>query len=318
MLCVYYNDSKITNTEHLENHHRIDTAIKIIKNSITFDVLIYNNLQLDNYLSNLTKNSNKYERGLKFLTKVYSQQYLKDIKDTCNNLEENEIIDGDTYFSNITYDEIIDNANILYNVCYQIANKNIKYGYCIIRPPSHHSSKDNFSGFCIVNQTFLTAKTLHDSYHKKVLILDYDLHHGDGTQKLVEYYKQDSIYFCSMHYYAKYFFPGTGSEKENSNKVLNVPIREKNKSDDEYLEIFNSIVKPFIEKNDVDIIVISNGFDAHKEDPMKIMNLTQKFYIEVAHYLKSLNLPLIYVLEGGYNPKTIGNISTDIINILSN
>jgi acetoin utilization deacetylase AcuC-like enzyme len=235
----------------------------------------------------------------------------------CEELKDDEIIEGDTYFSNVTYDELIDNANILYNVCYQIVNKNIKYAYCIIRPPSHHSSKDNFSGFCVVNQTFLTAKNLHDVYKKKVLILDYDLHHGDGTQKLVEYYNKDSIYFCSIHYYAPRFFPGTGSENENTNKVLNIPIKTKKQTDYDYLQIFNSKVIPFINKNQIDIIIISNGFDAHKDDPMKIMNLTEQFYINVASYLKSLQLPLIYILEGGYNPKTIGHISTDIINELT-
>jgi acetoin utilization deacetylase AcuC-like enzyme len=317
MLCVYYNESKIINTEHLENHQRINTAIKIIKNNLNSNIQIYSNLQLEDYLKKLTKFKNKESLAISFLEKVYSLDYLIDIKNICDELFGNEIIDGDTYFSNVTYNELIDNANILYNVCYQIANKNIKYAYCIIRPPSHHSSKDNFSGFCIVNQTFLTAKTLHDIYKKRVLILDYDLHHGDGTQKLVEYYNQDSIYFCSMHYYAKYFFPGTGSEKENSERILNVPIREKNKTDEGYLKIFNSMVKPFIKKCGIDIIIISNGFDGHKDDPMKIMNLTEKFYIEVASYLKTLDVPLIYILEGGYNPITIGNISNDIIKVLN-
>ena len=316
MLCIYYNESKITNTDHLENHHRINTAIRIITKNLKSDVQIYSNLQLEDYLTNLTKFKNKESLAITFLEKVYSVDYLIDIKNMCLDLKDDEIIDGDTYFSRLTYNEIIDNANILYNVCYQIVNKNIKYAYCIIRPPSHHSSKDNFSGFCIVNQTFLTAKTLHDIYKKRVLILDYDLHHGDGTQKLVEYYNQDAIYFCSMHYYAKNFFPGTGSEKENSDKILNIPIRQKNKTDDEYLQVFNSMVKPFIEKNKVDIIIISNGFDAHKDDPMKIMNLTEKYYVEVASYLKTLDIPLIYILEGGYNPKTIGTISNDIIKIL--
>ena len=235
----------------------------------------------------------------------------------CSDLKDDEIIDGDTYFSNRTYLELIDNANILFNVCYQINSKFIKYAYCLIRPPSHHSSKDNLSGFCIVNQTFITAKTLHDKYKKKVLILDYDLHHGDGTQKLVNKYSSDEIYFCSIHYYAKNFFPGTGIEKENTKNILNIPIKKKNKTDTEYLQIFNSKVIPFITNISPDVIIISNGFDAHKDDPMKIMNITEQFYIKVASFLKSLNLPLIYILEGGYNPKTIGDISKGIINELS-
>lgn len=317
MSCIYYNISKTINTDHYENHNRIDTAITFIKNKFkNQNIEMYNNLQLEEYLRDLTKSKNIEKIAIDFLTKVYSKEYLNDIKNMCKELQENEIIDGDTYFTNLTYNEVINNAIILFNVCYQISHSNIKNAYCLIRPPSHHSSKDNFSGFCIVNQTFLTAKTLHDVYNKKVLIFDYDLHHGDGTQKLVEYNKKDSIYFCSIHYFAPNFFPGTGAEDENTDKILNIPIRKKNKTDIDYLDIFNKSVIPFINKANPDIIIVSNGFDAHKNDPMSIMSLTEVFYINVAKFLKSLNIPLIYILEGGYNSDTIAKISSDIIEVL--
>ena len=164
------------------------------------------------------------------------------------------------------------------------------------------------------NHTYLTSKYLHDKYNKKVLILDYDVHHGDGTQKLVKTHMEDDIYFVSMHCYGHRFYPGTGNIDENNEKVLNVPMKM-GTGDQLYLEKFNE-VKEFIESKKVDIVVISNGLDAHHKDPFAAMNLTNKFYVEVTSYLKSLDKPLIYILEGGYNPKTIGNISVDIINEL--
>ena len=173
-------------------------------------------------------------------------------------MSDDKIIDDDTYFSNVTYNEITDNSTIVYNACHQIKNNNIDCAYCLIRPPSHHSSKDKFFGFCIVNHTFLTAKYLHDNYKKKVLILDYDVHHGDGTQKLVKQYKGDDITVVSMHCYGVGFFPGTGDTTENDDKVLNIPFT-RGREDNEYMCAFENLVKPFIKEKNPDIIIVSNG-----------------------------------------------------------
>ena len=237
--------------------------------------------------------------------------YLEKIKNISSELDDDDIINGDTYFSNVTYHEIIDNSVILYNVCEQINSNIIKYAYCLIRPPSHHSRLNSYQGFCIINHTYLTAKYLYDTYQKKVLILDYDVHHGDGTQALVKQHLEDNIYFVSMHCYGNSFYPGTGDTKENNELVLNIPMK-RDSGNEIYITKFE-LVKQYIEDNNVDIIVISNGLDAHVDDPFQVMELTNEFYIYVTKYLKSLDKPLIYILEGGYNPDVIGSVSEDII-----
>ena len=300
------------NPEHVENHDRIDIPIKKLYAEFKNKCEMYDNNTISKYLSTLLNIPDKEIIAFMFLEPTYSRSYLNKIKDTCSSLSDEEIIDGDTYFSKLTYNEIIDNANLMYNVCYQISKNLIKYAYCLIRPPSHHSSKNMFSGFCLVNMTFLTAKYLHDNYGKKVFILDYDLHHGDGTQSLVNSYKNDNIYFCSMHHYATNFFPGTGKVSENTDKVLNIPLA-KNLDDNKYIKEFDSQVIPFINLVKPDVIVVSNGLDAHYLDPMKKMQLTNYFYKYVAQYLKMLDIPLIYILEGGYNPDVITSVSEDII-----
>jgi acetoin utilization deacetylase AcuC-like enzyme len=317
MLCVYYNESETKNKNHFENHDRINVSIKYIKENIK-NITIYNNNTILNYLQSELKMGSK-EEIFKLLcnssdSMIYSDEYMLDIKTKCSKLKDNEIISGDTYFSNVTYNEILDNSVIMYNVCYQININRIRYAYCLIRPPSHHSSLNQYSGFCIVNHTYLTAKHLHDMYKKKVLILDYDVHHGDGTQKLVKSHMKDNIYFISIHCYGDGFYPGTGNIDENNMKVLNIPMKKGSKNK-EYIHNFNK-VKKFISSHDIDIIVVSNGVDAHKDDPFKTMKLTNKFYTYVTSYLKSLDKPLIYILEGGYNPDVIGNVSVDIINTL--
>lgn len=301
MLGIYYNKSVLKNPRHLENHDRILVSIAYLK--LKFPKLnIKENTDFDEELAK------------KFICQIYSEQYLEKIKNLSEELEDDDIIDGDTYFSNVTYHEIIDNSVILYNVCEQINSNIIKYAYCLIRPPSHHARLNSYQGFCIINHTYLTAKYLHDTYQKKVLILDYDVHHGDGTQALVKQHLKDNIYFISMHCYGNGFYPGTGDTKENNELVLNIPMK-RGSGNEIYIMKFE-LVKQYIEDNNVDIIVISNGLDAHEKDPFQVMELTNEFYIYVTKYLKSLDKPLIYILEGGYNPEVIGSVSEDIINKL--
>jgi acetoin utilization deacetylase AcuC-like enzyme len=186
-LCIYYNISKNKNEEHPENHRRIIETIDYLKTYLLNKkkIPLYDNNTILNYLENELKIGNKEYISNLLLNQIYSSEYMKQIKSTCESLSDDDIIDNDTYFSNLTFNEILDNSIIIYNVCHQIGNGNLKYAYCLIRPPSHHSSVNYFSGFCIVNHTYLCAKYLHDNYKKRILILDYDVHHGDGTQSLV-------------------------------------------------------------------------------------------------------------------------------------
>jgi len=314
LLCVYYNDSINKNLNHLENHNRISISIEYLKSNLPYDIRIYDNNTIIKYLQKRFIMEKEDIANL-LLTKIYSKKYLQMIKDISHKLDKDDIIEGDTYFSNVTYDEIIDNSIILFNVCYQITTNRIKYAYCLIRPPSHHSKLNNYNGFCIVNHTYLTAKQLHDVSNKKVLILDYDVHHGDGTQSLINLNMEDDIYFVSMHCYGNGFYPGTGDINENNEKVLNIPLK-RGLNDNDYIEKFKEFIIPFIDNKELDIIIISNGLDAHRDDPFQVMNLTNKFYVYVTNYLKNLDKPLIYILEGGYNPDTIGKVSIDIIDEL--
>ena len=315
MLALYYNKSKNTNPSHPENHNRVIISINYLKKKLP-TTIIYNNNQILNYLQENLQLGSKQEIANIILTQIYSEDYINNIKEITSNLKDGDLIEGDTYFSNVTFNEILDNSVILYNVCYQIIEQNIKYAYCLIRPPSHHSSLNLYNGFCIVNHTYLTAKYLHDKHNKKILILDYDVHHGDGTQALVNQHLEDDVYFISMHCYGNGFYPGTGNVDENNEKVLNIPMK-RGTGDELYLERFNE-VKDYINSKGIDIIIISNGLDAHHADPFGVMYLTNKFYVKVTEYLKSLDKPLIYILEGGYNPTTIGKISVDIIKVLTN
>ena len=315
-LCVYYTNSVNKNSEHVENHDRILISVKHLHKVLPQTISIYDSNLIFTYVQNEFSLFNKEDIAYILLKLKYSNHYLNKIKDISYDLDEYEIIKGDTYFSNVTYDEIIDNSIILYYMCHQICSNKIKYAYCLIRPPSHHANLNEYNGFCIVNHTYLTAKYLHDTDNKRVLILDYDVHHGDGTQALVNSNIDDNIFFVSMHCYGNGFYPGTGHVNENNECVRNVPLK-RGINNDMYIESFNEEVIPFIDEKNADIIIVSNGLDAHKDDPFEVMKLTNEFYVYVAKYLKSLNKPLIYILEGGYNPDVIGSVSKDIIDTLT-
>lgn len=318
MLCIYYNKSFTTNEKHLENHNRITIPIQHFKTKFHDKIPIYSSTAIYNYTksSNNLTNEEVESLAIDYLKNTCNENYIGHIKKICSSLRNGDIIDGDTYFTKLTYEEIIDSALIVRNACNKLVDNSLKYAYVLIRPPSHHSSLNYYSGFCIVNQTYQAAKYLADNFNKTVFILDYDVHHGDGTQKLVkENYKND-IFFCSIHCYENGFYPGTGNILENSKKNLNIPL-PRNQTDATYIEKFNNEIIPFITDVRPDIVIISNGLDAHIDEPMSVMKLTNIFYEYVTKYLKSLNVPLLYILEGGYNPNVISVISEKIIKLLT-
>lgn len=318
---IFFTISKNTNKEHPENQDRINISIDYLKKSNKLkDVLFNDSDTIFKQLQHKLGEVNKEEIAKIILShgNIYSTSYyINNIKNRCQKLSTDKLlVVGDVYLSNVTFNEIVDNSIIIYYVCEKIGCNILQNAYCMIRPPSHHSAMNYYSGFCIINHTYLAAKYMHDKYNKKVLILDYDVHHGDGTETFVRKNYKDEVYFVSMHCYEKGFYPGTGSGKNNNNKVKNIPL-PRGLKDYDYIKVFNDRVIPFIIENKFDIIIISNGLDAHVDDPFRVMLLTNKFYKYVTCYLKSLNIPLLYVLEGGYNPKTIGSVSEDILEILN-
>lgn len=244
----------------------------------------------------------------------------------CSNvLNKNNIhckVDGDTYYTPYTFDIVLEAVWVLKKLIDEITNKNIQYGYALIRPPGHHCC-NIASGFCIVNNAVIAAKYAQENGFKNVVILDIDFHHGDGTAKLIK--KMDNIYLVSIHGYGQFIYPGTGSSRESTAKVLNLPIHVDQfvgsrlyVDDAYYLEIVKKRAIPFIKEKNPDLIIISNGFDGHKDDPLEGFNITNDTYTTITELLMEFNLPLLFVLEGGYSIDVISEVSEKMINKLLN
>jgi acetoin utilization deacetylase AcuC-like enzyme len=209
-------------------------------------------------------------------------------------------IDGDTYETQYTQ-QLVERGN---EMIQEAIDSKSPIGFILIRPPGHHAGIKGPSGFCFSNNIWNACTYALKSGYKKISILDWDAHHGDGTEELVlASGKSDSIRFASLHAFGHGIFPGTGALSNKSSGILNIPLARYTNSED-YLKIFYEQVMPFLDKPD--ILLVSAGYDAHKDDPMQLLSLTENTYKEMSGALKSIGCRVLFVLEGGYNPEILG------------
>ena len=218
-------------------------------------------------------------------------------------------LDGDTIISPGSKQATFDAAGSIIAAIDGVQNKEFKNAFCNIRPPGHHSSQNKSAGFCILNNVGIGAKYLINKYrYKKVAIVDFDVHHGNGTQDI--FYNNENVLFISTHQYP--YYPGTGSEKEKGkfNNICNIPLPAGTNSE-EYLNAFETALKRLNEFRP-EFILISAGFDGHEADPLAQMNLkTEDFYIITKRILeiskKFPNGKVVSILEGGYDLQALAD-----------
>ena len=175
--------------------------------------------------------------------------------------------------------------------------------FCAIRPPGHHAETTRANGFCFINNIAVAARYLQNKYKvNKVAIVDFDVHHGNGTQEI--FYNDNSVAYASSHEFP--LFPGTGAEDETGvGNIFNAPIKSGTKGN-EFLKIFESkILKP-LDKFKPEVILISAGFDAHIRDPLANIELESSDYFKITTLIVELaNIHskgrIISFFEGGYN-----------------
>ena len=192
--------------------------------------------------------------------------------------------------------------------------------FCAVRPPGHHAETTRANGFCFINNVAVTARYLQSKFNlKKIAIIDFDVHHGNGTQEI--FYNDKSVFYGSIHQHP--LFPGTGKENETGvGNIFNAPIAS-DITRDEFIEIFETKILKNVDLFEPEVILISAGFDAHKRDPLAGINLESEDYytltqniVEIA--MRHCNGRVISFLEGGYDLHALSECIEAHLKALSN
>jgi len=238
----------------------------------------------------------------KILEITHSPDYIKFVQ---NSFPEKGLsfLDGDTIISPGSKEAIVDAVGSIITAIDGVQNKEFHNAFCAVRPPGHHAERNKAMGFCIYNNVAVGAHYLLEKYKfNKVAIIDFDVHHGNGTQDI--FYDNEKVLYISTHQYP--YYPGTGSEKEKGkyNNVYNIPLPAGTTSE-EYLNAYEFVLKK-IKEFKPKFILLSAGFDAHKDDPLAQFQLTSKDFYNLTK--RTLNLAKLYcegkvvsILEGGYD-----------------
>ena len=238
----------------------------------------------------------------KYIKLTHSEKYLEKINQSFPK-EGLDFLDGDTIVSKGSKKAAYDAVSSIINAIDAVMNKEFNNAFCVVRPPGHHAEKEQAMGFCIFNNVAVGATYLLGKYKlNKVAIIDFDVHHGNGTQDI--FYNEKKVLYISSHQFP--FYPGTGSEDETGkyNNILNIPLKAETSSK----EFFDSYKKVYDKLNEFkpEFILLSAGFDAHKNDPLANINLESKDYYtltkEIMKIAKQIcESKIVSILEGGYN-----------------
>ena len=261
---------------------------------------IIDNFKKLNNKNLIWKKPSKYKREL--LENTHNKDYINFVE---KSFPEKGLffLDGDTIISPGSKEATADAVGSIITAIDGVQNKEFHNAFCAVRPPGHHAERNKAMGFCIYNNVAVGAHYLLEKYKfNKVAIIDFDVHHGNGTQDI--FYDNEKVLYISTHQYP--YYPGTGTEKEKGkyNNIFNIPLPAGTTSE-EYLNAYEFVLKK-IKEFKPEFILLSAGFDAHKDDPLAQLQLTSKDFYNLTK--RTLNLAKLYcegkvvsILEGGYD-----------------
>ena len=250
------------------------------------------------------KKPTKFDQS--FLINTHSSEYIDLVS---KSFPENGLafLDGDTVVSPGSKEATKDAVGSIITAIDGVQQKEFKNAFCAVRPPGHHAEKDKAMGFCIYNNVAVGANYLIEKYkYNKVAIIDFDVHHGNGTQDI--FYDNEKVLYISTHQYP--YYPGSGSEKETGkfNNILNIPL-EAGTTAEQFLNAYENVLKKLKEFKP-EFLLFSAGFDAHIDDPLAQLRLnSEDFYhltkrtLEVSKSMFNGNV--VSILEGGYDLKAL-------------
>ena len=211
-------------------------------------------------------------------------------------------VDPDTYTSIESFVAASYAAGAVMEAVEQCRSSGMRRFFCAVRPPGHHAEADRSMGFCLFNNVAIGARHAQRAGFTKVFIVDFDAHHGNGTQHIFE--EDDGVFYFSTHQYP--YYPETGRDMERGKGrgegyTYNVPILAGSGNKD-YLTVYQDILPGLVRRFGPDIILVSAGYDIHAHDPHANIRVTHEgIHGIVRSILTSADVPMVFVLEGGYD-----------------
>jgi acetoin utilization deacetylase AcuC-like enzyme len=291
--------------DHVENARRLVTALSYLKET-----------GIKEKLTCLPPRPALVEE----LEMIHAPEYISYVKSKAE--KGGGWLDPDTVMSPRSYEAALYAAGGLVVAVEEVMNGKVDNAFALVRPPGHHAIHDRAMGFCIFNNAAIAAKFALSKFNlNRVLIADFDVHHGNGTQDA--FYADPKVLYFSTHQYP--FYPGTGwmdetGTGEGEGTTVDFPMAA-GWSDEEYLRAFNEVLVPVARRFQPQLILVSAGFDAHWADHMAMMQVSAKGFAQMVMILKELAAELcqgrlIFTLEGGYNLQVVASSIKAVFDVL--
>ena len=254
------------------------------------------------------------------VARVHQPQLIKAIEEVCK--QGSAVIDSaPTYITQTSYEDALLAAGGVIACTRAVINKDAKNAFAIVRPPGHHAESHRAMGFCIFNNIAIAAREALANGMERVMVIDYDAHHGNGTQAACM--NNERFGFISTHQWGIY--PGTGwidDAPHARGRLVNVPLYAF-AGDETFARVADEIFKPVVESFRPQMLLISAGFDAHWNDPITSLGLSTQGFFNVSKKLVELaeeycNGKIVFVLEGGYDPHNVANGAMAVFDALTN
>ena len=262
---------------------------------------------------------------LKWIELVHDRPYIERFEKACQ-AGENRFDSPDNQMCSKTYEIALLAVGGILDAADKVMDGTLDNAFCAVRPPGHHAETNKAMGFCYFNNVAVAARYLQNQYRiSRVGIIDFDVHHGNGTQHIFE--GDSTVYYYSIHEHPSFAYPGTGREFENGKDfgfgfTKNTPVLP-GQGDKEYMDLVQKDLVPAFREFNPEVILVSAGFDAHKDDEMSDINLStdgfswiMKTIMEMAR--QSAKGRIISVLEGGYCLRRLPELAANHVEILLN
>lgn len=243
---------------------------------------------------------------------VHNPRLISGLESVCREQAPGVIDYAPTYVTRSSFDDALLAAGGAITCSRAVLSGEAKNAFAIVRPPGHHAEPDRAMGFCIFNNVAVAARDALANGMERVAIIDYDAHHGNGTQ--AAFLSDERVAFLSAHQWGKHFYPGTGwidDAPRAKKRIVNLPLPAY-AGDLVYEQVADQLFQPFMESFKPQMLLISIGFDAHWNDPITMLGLSTGGYRMLAQKVTALaeqycDGKIVFVLEGGYDPANVSN-----------